>query len=219
MQKLRQTFAALLGTLLTCSVAMPTASANDPDSQASALIAAAEPFEKLTENAFVVNKHKLDLLIAKAKLSAVGASKLMSTSEAKALSNYVAAIDAARAANNPADLAIAAVEGYRTLVSNAGGPPKVPKQVSLLDYSGFRFQADIKAKPIRWSDAASAVDFAVVEWQQIADRVDDLKLRAKMSEALAAMRLASHNKKAKEAMSAATRELDLVDQLEHYFDR
>jgi hypothetical protein len=221
-QKLRQTLAALVATLLSCSLAeaqMPSTSASDPDSEASPLIAAAEPFEKLTENAFVVDKHKLGILIAKAKSSAAGASKFMSISEAQALSKYVAAIDVARAENNPADLAIAAVEGYRTLVSIAGGQQKVPKQVSLLDYSGFRFQADIKAKPIRWSDASNAVDFAFAEWQQIADRVDDLKLRAKMSAALAAMRLASHNKNAMEAMSAATRQLDLVDHLEHYFDR
>ena len=198
---------------------IPPAPPNDPDAQASALMAAAEPFENLTENAFTSDPGKLDGFIAKARTSAVGASKLLSPDEAKALSGHVAAIDAARADSNRADLAIAAVEGYRTLVSHAGSQQKVPKQVSLLDYSGFRFQADLKAKPIRWSDTAQAIDFADAQWRQIAATVNDQTLRRKMSEALAEMRSASQSKDAAAAMAASTRELDLVDDLEHYFVR
>ena len=182
-------------------------------------MAAAEPFENLTENAFTSDPGKLDGFIAKARTSADGASKLLSPDEAKTLSGHVAAIDAARAGSNRADLAIAAVEGYRTLVSNAGGQQKVSKHVSLLDYSGFRFQADLKAKPMRWSDTAQAIDFADAQWREIADTVNDQTLCRKMSEALAGMRSASQSKDAAAAMGASTRELDLVDDLEHYFAR
>jgi hypothetical protein len=196
---------------------IPPAPANDPDAQASALMAAAEPFENLTENAFIPDIKKLDDFIAKAKSSADGAAKLLAPGEAKVLSNHVSAIDAARAGNNRADLAIAAVEGYRTLVTNSGGHRKVPKEVSLLDYSGFRYQADLKATPVRWSDTAIAVDFADTQWQQISATVKDLTLVKNVSETLAAMRSASQSKDAKAAMAASTRELDLVDGLEKSF--
>lgn len=196
---------------------IPVAPANDPDAQASALMAAAEPFENLTESAFISDTRKLDDFIAKAKSSADGASKLLSHSEAKVLADHVAAIGSARTRNNRADLAIAAVEGYRTLVSNTSSNMKVPKQVSLLDYAGFRYQADLKAAPVRWSDTASAVDFADAQWKQISATVSDAALRKKMSDALAAMRSATQSKNAKAAMDSSKQELDLVDGLEKYF--
>ncbi|MEO8393926.1 MAG: hypothetical protein ABI700_13125, partial [Chloroflexota bacterium] len=105
----------------------------------------------------------------------------------------------------------------RTLVSNSGDHQKVPKQVSLLDYSGFRYQADLKATPVRWSDAVLAVDFADAQWQQISAMVKDPMLIKNMSEALTAMRSASQSKDAMAAMAASTRELNLVDALEKSF--
>jgi hypothetical protein len=198
---------------------IPTAPAKVLVAQASVLMAAAEPFENLTENSFITDTTKLDGFIAKAKIGANGVSRILPFDAAKTLAGSVTAIDAARAGNNRADLAIAAVEGYRTLVSNAGDHTKVPQQVSLLDYSGFRFQADLKASPMRWSDTASALDFADTQWQQISEKVADQILREKMALALADMRSAIQSKDAKAAMAASTRELDLVDGLEHYFAR
>jgi hypothetical protein len=196
---------------------IPPAPANDPDAQASALMAAAEPFENLTENAFISDTRKLDDFIAKAKSSADGAAKLLAPGEANVLSNHVSAVDAARAGNNRADLAIAAVEGYRTLVTNSGGHQKVPKEVSLLDYSGFRYQADLKAKPIRWGDTMLAVDFADTQWQQISATVKDPTLVKNVLETLTVMRSASQSRDVKAAMAASTRELNLVDGLEKSF--
>ncbi len=196
---------------------IPAAPVNDPDAQASTLMAAAEPFENLTESAFITDTKKLDDLIAKAKSSADGSSKLLLPSEARVLAGHVAAINSARTGNNRADLAIAAVEGYRTLVSNASSNMKVPKQVSLLDYAGFRYQADLKANPARWSDTARAVNFADAQWKQISATVSDAALTKKVSDALAAMRSSSQSKDTKAAMDASTRELDLVDELEQYF--
>lgn len=196
---------------------IPPAPANDPDAQASQLMAAAEPFENLTEEAFTSDSSKLDDLIAKAKSSAVGAEKLLPAAESKSLLAHVNAIDAARVSNNRTDLAIAAVEGYRTLVSSAPDNPKVPKQVSLLDYSGFRYQANLKATPPRWSDTLAALDFADGQWKEISSTVSDQTLSKKVSDALSAMRSASQKKDAKAAMAASTTELDLVDLLEKYF--
>lgn len=196
---------------------IPSPAANDPDAQNSALLAAAEPFEALTEQAYTGDTKGLDKLIAKARSSATAAKQYLPPDQATALAGHVSAVDAARSSNNRADLAIAAVEGYRTLVSNVAGPQKIPKQVSLLDYVGFRYQADLKATPIRWGDSAAALDFGDRQWRQIANTVGDRKLRSKMAKALEGMRAATRSKNEPAAMSASTEESNLVDNLEQYF--
>ena len=46
-------------------------------------------------------------------------------------------------------IAIAAVEGYRVLVSSVAPGANVPTEVNLLDYAGFRYDAGLKTKPTR----------------------------------------------------------------------
>ena len=198
--------------------AIPSPPANDPDAQNSVLLAAAEPFENLTESAFINDTAKLDQLIAKARSSAKAASRFLPSNDAHDISGDVAKIASARSSDNRADLAIASVEAYRTLASNVAGKQKIPKQVSLLDYSGFRYQADLKAQPVRWSDASMAVDFADRQWRAISGSVTDASLSKAMIDALAGMRRASEQKDSRSAMSASTDELDLVDRLETFFD-
>jgi len=199
------------------TAAIPSPAATDLDAQASKVMAAAEPFENLTESAFTTDTGKLDGLIAKAKASAAAVRPLLQGNVAGKLAEHLDQIDKAKATDSRADLAIAAVEGYRTLVSNAGGHPKVPAQVSLLDYAGFRYQADLKASPARWDDSLSALQFANDQWLQIADQVKDASLRDSMSKALEAMQAATTGKDKAAAMKASTHELDLVDGLETFF--
>jgi len=98
----------------------------------------------------------------------------------------------------------------------AGG--KVPSEVSLLDYAGFRYDADLKAGPARWSDMGKATAFADANWTAIAGRVTDTALTGKIATELAAMKqaVAAHDTAA--AAGSVKAELDLVDQLETYFN-
>jgi molybdenum cofactor biosynthesis protein B len=64
------------------------------------------------------------------------------------------------------------VEGYRLLVS-AAPQTKIPTAVNLLDYAGFRYDADLKARPVRWSDLKAAVEFANQQWNSISDGVTE----------------------------------------------
>lgn len=198
---------------------IPSPPANDPNAPDAVLLAAAEPFEALTEGAFGSDPAALDGLIAKAKSGGEAASRVLAPHEAKALSEQLARINTARSQDARADLAIAAVEGYRTLVSSVSGTHRIPKEVNLLDYAGFRYQANLKAKPVRWADAAATMNYADRQWQAISGAVTDAGLKKAMSDALAQMRRASERKDAAAAMSASTAELDLVDRLEKFFDR
>ena len=61
----------------------------------------------------------------------------------------------------------ASIEGYRVLVSAVTDNAKIPTEVSLLDYAGFRYDANPKARPIRWDDMATAVSFARKTWDAL----------------------------------------------------
>jgi hypothetical protein len=182
------------------------------------LLAAAEPFETLTEESFSAKAGQLDRRIAAAETAAGQVHALLPADGQGALDRELAAIRTARQANDRAGIALAAVEGYRVLVS-AAPPGKVPTEVSLLDYSGFRYDADLKAKPVRWPDMQEATHFASQQWDAIAGRVQDARLAKRVTAALQAMQAAVEKKSAAGARHAATSLLDLVDELEGYFKK
>ena len=124
------------------------------------ILAAAERFENLTEAAFNGAKPTTNAL-ALAHGDAQFARPLLNSSESAALDRQLQVVDAAAAAGVAADISLASVEVYRTLITAAGGEGKIPVQVGLLDYSGFRFWADAKAAPPHWADMVQVHDFAV----------------------------------------------------------
>jgi hypothetical protein len=89
--------------------------------------------------------------------------------------------------------------------------------VNLLDYAGFRYNADLKAVPTRWSDMAEAVSVAQQQWKALAPRVQSPDLEAKVSKALAAMEQAVEHKNKSASARSVKAELDVVDQLEKHF--
>lgn len=200
----------------------PSSSANTPTAQAAptgdaAIAAAAEPFEKLTETAFTATPAVLDATIAEVRSAAQGVRGALTADAATRLDERLAAIDAARKSDNRVDLAIAAVEGYRSLVSSAAPGAKVPVEVKLLDYAGFRYDADLKAKPPRWADMTQAASFAREQWASISSQVTDAALRANMDQALGEMANGASSRDAAVSSAAAQRELALVDDLEKFF--
>ena len=195
------------------SVAVPAGSATN-----APLLAAAEPFEKLTETAFSATPASLDLTIAEVRTAAAGVRGLLSASAARQLDERLISIASARGSNSRADLAIAAVEGYRVLVSAASATAKVPMAVNLLDYAGFRYDANLKAKPARWADMMEAMVFAREQWSSISSRVTDPGLRGRMDISLSEMEGAAKRQDVSAASAAAQSELALVDDLEKFFN-
>lgn len=194
--------------------ATPTVAALTGD---TAILAAAEPFEKLTETAFTAAPAALDATIGEVRAAAADVRGSLAADAAGGLDARLAAIDMARKADDRAGLAIAAVEGYRVLVSGVAPGAKVPTEVNLLDYAGFRYDADLKATPARWDDMKQAVSFGREKWAAIAPRVTDAALKAKMDAALGGMAKALDSRDAKAAAVVAQRELALVDELETFF--
>ena len=185
----------------------------------TAILAAAEPFEKLTETAFSAKPDVLDVTIGEVNDAAKSVHGSLTGNTSPQLDERLAAITAARRSNDRADLAIAAVEGYRVLVSSVSSSAKVPTAVNLLDYAGFRFDADLKARPTRWADTAQAATFAGKQWASISSRVTDTALRARVEQTVAEMSAASKARNAPAATAAVKLELTLVDDLETFFNK
>lgn len=201
------------------AVPSPPAAPVDRDSANSRLLAAAEPFENLTEQAGSASGKQLDRLISEVRRSAESVSPALPPQAHRALSQRLAAIQTARSARHPIEIALNAVEGYRILVSNTAGTLKTPQQVSLLDYAGFRVQADLKDSPPRWQDAREAVAFGRQQWSAIESQVSDRSLRDSFAAALREMGAAVDQRNPAQARSSTARELDLVDKLETFYAR
>ena len=178
---------------------------------------AAEPFEKLTEISFSAALPAIDQTIGEAEAAAQGTRGLLANDAARQLDTQMSAIKSARRKQDRAGLALSSIEAYRVLVSAVTDTAKVPTEVSLLDYAGFRFDADLKANPVRWGDMAQAVSFARKNWGAISPRLKSSPLAINFEKAIADMDKAVVKKSKQLATSSVKTELDLVDGLEKFF--
>ena len=229
---------ALSASLAACSSKQPSSAAKASPSQSttvpapsmdssqqpsplkrSNILAAAEPFEALTEQAPTSSKTELLNLIVNANQAAQTVSPSLDPQHQADMTNHLKAISRAQTTNNRTEIALASVEAYRTIVESAGDAGKIPQAVSLLDYSGFRYQADLSGSPVRWSDAGNAIMFAEQKWASISDRVTDTTLKSEFSKSLDDMKSAQKASDVKAAKAASTKELDLVDKLESFFSK
>lgn len=190
---------------------------NETAATLSGMPAAAENLEALTEQAFTASPAKLDSLFTKVQESVAGIAGQLSPKAAKSLDGHLRDAKTAIDAGNPSDTALAAVEGYKLIVSAYPPDAKVPPAVSLLDYAGFRIQADLKSEPKRWADALVATKYAHEQWDQIKGKVTDIDLRSRFTASLSSLDETLSRKDEKSAAKAAVTELELVDELESFF--
>lgn len=215
----------LIATSTPMSAASTTSaavSAHSPTSAGSTdktLLAAAEPFENLTEMAFTANWAKIDSTISEAEHAASGARGSLPTKAAGAMDARLADMTSARQKHDRADLALSSIEVYRTLVSSVSADTRIPPQVSLLDYAGFRYGADLKSSPIRWDDMNQAVAFAHQQWAVVAPQIRNASLATRFGKAVDGMEEAAKQKNHALAASSVRSESDLVDELEKYFEK
>jgi hypothetical protein len=182
----------------------------------SPLLAAAEPFEALTEMAFSAQGFPLDSAIVAADDATKRVRGSLSTASAAELDAWLAAVHQASKSDDRAALALSSVEAYRILVSDAP-PGKVPTAVSLMDYAGMRYDADFHANPIRWSDMQVVAAFAREQWSSISAEIADPILKATVDGAVSDMGMGADQQNTFKARRSAQAELGLVDELEGYF--
>jgi hypothetical protein len=217
-----QTAASVAGPPVAAPVAAPAPAATQTRASVaanSALLAAGEPFENLTEQALTAPASTLDGLIAKGQSAAQSVRGYLPATAIAEFDAKLAEIKTARQANQRTDLALASIEIYRILISAVTPPVKTPAPVNMLDYAGFRYNADLMAKPTRWTDMTGAITVARNNWSQLQPQVTDPALWTQVDAAIADMETAAMAQNTKKAASAVKRELDLVDALEKFFNK
>lgn len=181
------------------------------------LRAAAEPFENLTEIAFSAAWPKIDKAVGEAEGAAGGVRGSLSKDAAGQLDTQLSTMKTSRQNKDRAGLALSSIEAYRILVSAVTDKAKIPTEVSLLDYAGLRYDANLKASPIRWDEMTRAVSFAHKTWGTLSPRAKASPVAVRFAKAIADMDKAVAQRNKTLAASSVKTELDLVDQLENFF--
>lgn len=115
-------------------------------------------------------------------------------------------------------IALKSPEAYRMLVEALDTSNlKIPAEVSLLDYVGFRYLAVLHAKPNDWPALEHAATYAKENWSAIRSKVTDKSLRDAVDVTMDGLMQACIKQNTDMALFAAQVDLAQVDLLEAFF--
>jgi hypothetical protein len=184
------------------------------------LLAAASPFEDLTESALVNDTRGMRQALKTYGDQAGGVNQVLSPSARQEMAALLARIRRAEAQGDHQSVALNAVEAYRVLVESLNpNELVVPIQVESLDYVGFKLKVLLAASPPDWPAIQKTVEAAAGHWHALEPRVGDKGLRDAVKTMLTGLRQATVANNAEMAVFAAQMDLALVDLLEEYFER
>ena len=184
------------------------------------LLAAASPFEDLTEFALANDTRGMGQALKAYGDQAAAVNKVLSVPARREMASLLAAIRRAELQGDNQKVALNSVEAYRVLVESLD--PKglvVPTQVSKLDYVGFKLKVLLAASPPDWPAIRTTIEAAGRHWHELEPRVGDKGLRDAVKTMLTGLRRATVTNNAEMAVFAAQMDLALVDLLEGYFER
>jgi hypothetical protein len=184
------------------------------------LFDAMSPYEDLTEYALDQNMSKvansissLDGLIAKLKA-------VLSNKSIHSLEINVTKMQAAEKKAAYSEIALLAVDSYKILADELDQTTlKVPKQVVILDYVGFRIHALLRQNEIDWHLISETVDEGKNQWEQVKRKVTNKGLYDSLNTTITGLEIASTSKNIGMLKFAAQVDLDLVDLLEGFFEK
>jgi hypothetical protein len=132
----------------------------------------------------------------------------------------VAAMRQKRASGDLAGVALEAVETYRLLATSRDRMTlKVPMEVDLLDYAGFKVKVLSQRRPPDWQALKGVAAEADKNWQAIRGKAADKSLVNVVNTTMAGLSQAIEGKNTAMTRFAGQELLDLVDLLEQQFAR
>lgn len=208
-------FAALL-------MAMPFSAPAHADAHMSArdgsrLLAAAEPFAQITASAFTKSFADLKTEVTGAVRTAHAMQNALASNERPYLDVDLVNLRIALHHHARGHLARAAITCYRRLVAAIPAKSRPPRSAALMDYAGYRYDADLHAMPVHWQDMTGASAVARANWDRLAPHVHGADLRFRLEEAVNGMQIAASGHNARLAKRSATLELHLVGQARKQF--
>ncbi len=191
----------------------------DATSKNETLLDAMSPFEDMAEAALSKAAKGVKKSLGEAESGAAEVLKALPPYALEKHKQLLKAIQDAAKANNHYSVAVNAVEMFRLLAESLDGTKlEVPKEVSLLDYVGFRLHVLAAATTPDWD----AMKLTVVEgekwWDAIKEKVDNKGLRDAFNSTFAGLKKALELKHLPMLNFAAQIDLDLVDLLESHFE-
>jgi hypothetical protein len=211
--------AVLVGWLFVRQVAA-AAKPTDGSGPNQVLLAAASPFEDLTEFALANDTRGMRQALKACGDQAAAVNQVLSVPARREMASLLAAIRRAESKGDGQEVAMNSVEAYRVLVESLDpNGLVVPTQVSKLDYVGFKLKVLLAASPPDWPAIQTTIDAAGRHWHELEPRVGDKALRDAVKAVLAGLFQATSAKNTEMAVFAAQMDLALVDLLEGYFER
>ncbi|MEJ2032006.1 MAG: hypothetical protein P8Y63_02980 [Deltaproteobacteria bacterium] len=210
----------LLMLFVFLMVPVPSVDAKEASHVNKILLAATSPFEDMVDFALAQNDAGITKALAVADRQAASVKVVLPPAAAGSFGELLQTIHEAAAGKEYQSLAVTAVEVIRFLLDGLRPSKlKVPKEVGLLDYAGFRLRVLATAKEPDWDMMLTTAEDATKWWNGIESRVSDKALRKAFSTAISGLQEAAKKEDLPMLRLAAQIELDLVDMLEHHFRR
>ena len=205
---------AFLIVSLACAHGQAAAKAN------AILLRATSPYEDMVGFALAKNTERMTKALAAADKSAAGVKAVLPASAVSKFDNLVQAIHQSATSNNHYQVAASAVDVFRLFIDNLQADGlKEPREVSLLDWAGFKLHVLAAAGQLDWEAMRNVVADAASWWEAIKAKIADKGLRDAFNSTIRGLQTASKTENLPMLNFAAQMDLDLVDLLEAHFKR
>ena len=190
-----------------------------PEDRNEVLSEAMSPYEDLTEYAMDRNGDATRAAIERLDTTDKALEEAISGKALEHLKDNLVKMKTALVIPDYGTIALRAVDSYKTLVQGLNTSKlKVPVQVAMLDYAGFRLEALLMQKDVDWDAAGEAVRRAQDDWKAISVKVTNVGLTDTMDTDIQGLVTAVGSKNVEMLRFAAKMDLALVDLLENYFE-
>lgn len=184
------------------------------------LLNASSPFEDMAEFALAKNASGITRALAAADKQAALVRKVLPAGATPQFDSMLRALHTAATGKQYYAVAVNSVEVYRLLIVHLDAATlRVPKEVSLLDYAGFKLHVLGAAPQADWGAVRQTTADAAKWWAAIRAKVSDEPLGDAMDSTVLALQQASKLGHLPMLHFAAQMDLDLVDLLEGDFER
>jgi hypothetical protein len=193
----------------------PSASASQALKANDVLLSAMSPFEDMIEFALAGKDSDISKALVAADRHATDVKKALPAPAASQFATLMEGLHKAATDKDHHEVARSAVEVFRLLSDNLqANDLKVPKEVSLLDYAGFKLRVLAAAQKPDWQDIRKTVGEAAGWWKAINPKVSQEGLRGAFDSVILGLHDAARLENLPMLRFAAQIDLDLVDLLE-----
>lgn len=183
------------------------------------LLNATSPFEDLVDFGLAKNDAAIETSLAAVLKQAAAVRKVLSADAGRRFDALVVALGKAAGDKSYAMVADQAVEAFRVLIENLDAAGlRVPKEVSLLDYAGFKIRVLAAAPQPDWNAMRKTVGEAGTWWNAMKAKVSSRGLSDAFGSTVRGLQEASRSENLPMVRFAAQMDLDLVDVLEAHFE-